>query len=435
MSADYFASRTSVFFASAVQARLYHQQFVYPKLSPHHRILLLPPAMGSVCEGYGCSLDCWTNQTHAIAQDTYAWAQEDDRVVAIAPYRLTTNPGPARCDGPTHWHATDLGLESLPQTFELWKAIGRNITSRTSVRRAKSDDGRHTTLWLVPNARTIDFARRHADAVTRIMLGFKCIEIEDNGTVKDNGHCHNSTLRELQQQTGVELWPEIHIAAASMLNGTWKKTFAPDGSLGKRMRQDFNWSGVVLDLEEMSDNRLCRQRRCGGPNKQCAACVPKVSASQYTTFVGEFSAALHVFGLRLQICVGEIGPISALQTSGVMGYLDAMAPSMGKVAIMNPFCECRNGRLGPLIVAATLTRPFLRTDDQNNAKQQHAVIAGLKSRILQVNPMFGGSFNATVRNGTQIVNTSLCPRKGSSPPCPRSKRGCALDLPLRSPSR
>ena len=26
------------------------------------------------------------------------------------------------------------------------------------------------------------------------------------------------------------------------------------------------------------------------------------------------------------------------------------------------FCECRNGRLGPLTVAATLTRPFLRTD-------------------------------------------------------------------------
>ena len=25
-------------------------------------------------------------------------------------------------------------------------------------------------------------------------------------------------------------------------------------------------------------------------------------------------------------------------------------------------CECRNGRLGPLTVAATLTRPFLRTD-------------------------------------------------------------------------
>ena len=95
----------------------------------------------------------------------------------------------------------------------------------------------------------------------------------------------------------------------------------------------------------------------------------------------------------------------------------------------------QNGRLGPLPVAATLTRPFLRTDDQNNGKQQHAVIAGLKSRILQVNPMFGGSFNATVRNGTQIVNTSLCPRKGSSPPCPRSKRGCALNLPLRSPSR
>ena len=343
--------------------------------------------------------------------DCFAYTPGLQTATGVTEYRLAPNGSAV------------IGLESLPQTFGLWKAIGRNITSRTSVRRAKSDDGRHTTLWLVPNARTIDFARRHADAVTRVMLGFKCIEIQDNGTVVDRSHCHNSTLRELQQQTGVELWPEIRIAAASMLNGTWKNAFAPNGSnLGKRMR-DWHWSGVVLDLEEMSDNRLCRQRRCGGPNKQCAACVPKVSASQYTTFVGEFSAALHVFGLRLQICVGEIGPISALQTSGVMGYLDAMAPSMGKVAIMNPFCKQR-------LPSCFLSKPERSgcADDQDNSKQQHAVIAGLKSRILQVNPMFGGSFNATVHNGTQIVNTSLCPRKGSSPPCPRSKRGCALDL-------
>ena len=37
-------------------------------------------------------------------------------------------------------------------------------------------------------------------------------------------------------------------------------------------------------------------------------------------------------------------------------------------------CECRNGRLGPLTVAATLTRPFLRTDTW-----QGAVLGGLLS--------------------------------------------------------
>ncbi len=32
------------------------------------------------------------------------------------------------------------------------------------------------------------------------------------------------------------------------------------------------------------------------------------------------------------------------------------------VRLLHGSCECRNGRLGPLPVAATLTRPFLRTD-------------------------------------------------------------------------
>eukprot|EP01052_Picozoa_sp_SAG31_P011730 SAG31_NODE_671_length_12940_cov_4.703606_2_plen_1249_part_00 len=152
----YFASRTSVFFASAVQARLYHERFVYPKLSSHHRILLLPPAMGSVCKAYGCGLDCWSNQTYAIAKDTYAWAQEDPRVVAIAPYRLTTNPV-ARCDGATHWHATDLGLESLPRTFGLWKQIGRNITAKHAPvkvdEQLKCDQAKSPSRWLATGTR------------------------------------------------------------------------------------------------------------------------------------------------------------------------------------------------------------------------------------------------------------------------------------------
>ena len=183
---------------------------------------------------------------------------------------------------------------------------------------------------------------------------------------------------------------------------------------------------MFLDEEEPQNTPLCRKKRCGDPEKHCPACTPQVSAAQYAAFLAEFSAALKVYGLGLQIFVGMDAPVrpflprvlACLQpdfcakTQGgsiipdrqnaTEHFSEAMAPVGGKLAVAYPFY-------------------YGGTAD----KQQKELIARYKERrqLRQLNLMFGGQFRELLKNGTggRMVNTSdlaQCPVHNSRPPCP-----------------
>ena len=49
----------------------------------------------------------------------------------------------------------------------------------------------------------------------------------------------------------MEIWPQGLVSKPAMLNGTWKRALS---TLGPAMQRQ-NFSGVVLDLEELKDTR------------------------------------------------------------------------------------------------------------------------------------------------------------------------------------
>ena len=73
------------------------------------------------------------------------------------------------------------------------------------------------------------------------------------------------------QQKGLELWPQVRVSPHSMLSGSWKPALTAGGKLGLLM-QRWQWSGIVLDLEEEPNTKACRQKRCGSP--RAANCPP-----------------------------------------------------------------------------------------------------------------------------------------------------------------
>ena len=70
--------------------RLY-EDFIYPNLTKHQKVLLVPGAFGSHLNHYPngtqvCDNDCYDKMCAKDAVDFYAWAKSDPRVVAITPW-------------------------------------------------------------------------------------------------------------------------------------------------------------------------------------------------------------------------------------------------------------------------------------------------------------------------------------------------------------
>lgn len=114
---------------NASVARHFHEQFVIPLLRPHQQVLLLPPAFGSACADRdpsvgGCgSMSCYDEASAAVVDGYAAWAREDARVAALAPYHYNTyGPG---CSTP--WDRCEVGFRSLPKTMAGWEAVGRGV--------------------------------------------------------------------------------------------------------------------------------------------------------------------------------------------------------------------------------------------------------------------------------------------------------------------
>lgn len=150
--------------APAAMVRAYVQQWLYPKLMPHHSIMLLVPAFGSRCYARATAkhaalppticrdLGCHDSRAAALVDGFAAWAREDPRVAAISPTfyhgcgytnasatshelgsaRLRhTDCFPKVCYPPVSpWDWMDVGFGepgAMPKTLEGWKAVGRSI--------------------------------------------------------------------------------------------------------------------------------------------------------------------------------------------------------------------------------------------------------------------------------------------------------------------
>jgi hypothetical protein len=260
---------------------------------------------------------------------------------------------------------------------------------------------RHTTLWMNHKiSANIEFAVKHADALTRIVPSYACWHIADNGS-HAAPECGPKTLGRLQKM-GIELWPEVSVSKASMVSGSWKPALSASGTLGPIMKA-WGWRGVMIDEEEPNDTPQCRREHCGDPEAHCSACLPKVSAPQYGAFLTEFAAALKVHGLGLQITAGMSGPVPIIEDrqGWIENYTAAMASIGGKLAVLYPFAYGGSAD-----------------------KQQKELIARYKANhsLERLNLVFGGEFRELIQNGTSgMVNTSNlteCPVRGSRPPCP-----------------
>ena len=285
--------------------------------------------------------------------------------------------------------ATDLAM--VPnKDWALWQL------NKFKIKEKKASTRPHTTLWLnhkIPQ--NIEYAEQHADALTRVIPAYQCWQIFDNGT-HSTPECGPDVLGGLQSK-GIELWPEVKVFKASMLSGSWKPALAANGTLGSIMRE-WGWSGVTMDFEEINDTPHCRMQHCGSRAPNCPACKANVSAAQYTAFLAEFSSALKVHGIGLQITVGKSGPAPILQDiAAIRGFITAMAPVRGKLAVLWPFAY------------------------GGNDAGQAEVMSVYNESVQRLNLVFGGEFRQLVQNGTQVVNTSdlhQCPVRGSRPPCP-----------------
>ena len=214
---------------------------------------------------------------------------------------------------------------------------------------------RHTTLWINTQVPAdIAYAEQHAEALTRVIPAYGCWRIADNGSHSGIApECGPQTLGGLHQK-GIELWPEVGISKKSIVSGSWRPALARNGTLGPMMRE-WGWKGVFLDEEEPQNTPLCRKSRCGDPEKHCPACTPQVSAAQYATFLAEFSAALKVYGLGLQIFVGMDAPVRALPPTPSLRvfWLFSSLTSVVKLRVAPSFLT---GGMPP----STFQRPWLR---------------------------------------------------------------------------
>jgi hypothetical protein len=85
----------------ASHVRRFYEQQIYPNLTSHQKALVVPGAFGSNVNRfpngtYVCNNNCYDEMCALDAAEFYAWAKDDPRVVAIAPWNYN---GCADCNG------------------------------------------------------------------------------------------------------------------------------------------------------------------------------------------------------------------------------------------------------------------------------------------------------------------------------------------------
>ena len=115
-SATYRTNSSSGFIGSVIRAS--YEDHIYPKLSPHHKVAVIPEAGSSDF----CDHECMARIELQDAKDTVAWAHNDSRVALIAPFLWSYHN---KCDG----HGCDQGMKEMSGADDLRKyygALGRS---------------------------------------------------------------------------------------------------------------------------------------------------------------------------------------------------------------------------------------------------------------------------------------------------------------------
>ena len=107
----------------------------------------------------------------------------------------------------------------------------------------------------------------------------------------------------------------------------------------------------------------------------------------------------------------------------MLGSSSSGVEARANAAIDIALCECRNGGLGPLTVAATLTRPFLRTGDawgQETSQPIYQLLGGAWREAVQVYATClgggqGSDWAHTVRMETLVGGESPNPAPKPAP--------------------
>ena len=108
------------------------EQYLYPKMAPHQKALLIPDGSSSahISPGSNGSRSGWAvPDMVARAREYFSWAASDTtgRVIGLMPWHWKT----VNFTGGNYW---DLGIESIPPLRTVWEDIGAEIiASRTGV--------------------------------------------------------------------------------------------------------------------------------------------------------------------------------------------------------------------------------------------------------------------------------------------------------------
>lgn len=127
---DYYPDEGT--FAGTVEL---YQEYVYPLLGEHQKMLFVPPAYSAnttalrdqlCCNNAtrdGANPPCSGNCTTAMlqwARDSYEWARTDPHLIGLNPWHWNSG-APGRFEP---------GMSGLPAVAEAWRQIGREIVSQ-----------------------------------------------------------------------------------------------------------------------------------------------------------------------------------------------------------------------------------------------------------------------------------------------------------------
>ena len=110
----------------------FYESYLYPRMAKNQSTVIIPPMYADAANASRLTAigDCDdANCTRAMltwAEATFAWAQQDPRVVALTPFHWSTSP---TCKGAMQ---RCVGGKSIPAVRDAWEAIGKQILAAAS---------------------------------------------------------------------------------------------------------------------------------------------------------------------------------------------------------------------------------------------------------------------------------------------------------------
>jgi hypothetical protein len=116
----------------------FYETYIFPRLGAQQRVMLVPGSFGSDVNHYPngtyvCDRHCYDQMCALDADEFYAWAEQDARIVAIMPWNWAGCP---TCNGsrwtpPYECCMDELGTDVQPLATAAWSAVGRKIVGKS----------------------------------------------------------------------------------------------------------------------------------------------------------------------------------------------------------------------------------------------------------------------------------------------------------------